>query len=87
MPARMPPERPRPWFPAKTYGLGWSWPATWQGWLVLAGYCVLLPVAVLIFPPERSLPRFLVSVFGLSAGLVAICWWKGEPLRWRWGRK
>jgi hypothetical protein len=21
----------------------------------------------------------------LSAVLVAVCWWKGEPPRWRWG--
>jgi len=28
---------------------------------------------------------FVAAVVALSAGLVAICWWKGEPVRWRWG--
>jgi hypothetical protein len=50
-------------------------------------YLVLLPVAVVVFPPNRNMPGFLGSVLGLSGVLVAICWWKGEPPRWRWGRK
>ena len=29
------------WFPARRYGWGWGLPATWQGWLVLAGYVLL----------------------------------------------
>ena len=60
-------------------------PCTWQGWLVLAAYLVLLPVAVWMFPPQRTLLGFLASVSGLSAVLVAVCFWKGEPPRWRRG--
>ena len=26
------------WFPAKRYGWGWSFPVTWQGWLVVLAY-------------------------------------------------
>lgn len=78
-------DRPKYWFPAKTFGWGWGLPCAWQGWLVLAIYLVLLPVAVWIFPPERTLTGFMASVFGLSAVLVLICWLKGEPPRWRWG--
>lgn len=86
-PAAPPPDtdRPKYWFPAKRYGWGWGCPCTWQGWLVLAAYLILLPLAIWMFPPERTLPGFVVSVSGLSAVLVAICWWKGEPPRWRWG--
>jgi hypothetical protein len=54
---------------------------------VLAGYVVLLPLAIRLFAPERSLAGFLAAVFGLSAVLVAICWWTGEPPKWRWGRR
>ena len=78
---------PRYWFPAKTYGWGCRPPCTWEGWLVLLAYLILLPVAVLFFPPDRNMPGFLVSVFGLFAVLAAICFWKGEPPKWRWGRK
>ncbi len=78
---------PRYWFPAKTYGWGWGLPSTWEGWLVLLAYLILLPVAVVLFPPDRNMPGFLASVLGLSSVLIAICWWKGEPPRWRWGGK
>lgn len=79
------PTPPRYWFPAKRYGWGWGLPATWEGWVVLLAYLAAVPLAVRLFPPERGLPAFLAAVFGLSAVLIAICWWKGEPPRWRWG--
>jgi hypothetical protein len=79
------PEKPRYWFPAKTYGWGWGLPSTWEGWLVLLAYLmILLPVAGVLFPPDRNMPGFLAGVFGLSGVLIAICWRKGEPPRWRW---
>jgi len=76
----------RYWFAAKTFGWGWGLPLTWEGWLVLIAYLIALPVAVAFFPPDRNMPGFLASVFGLSGVLVAICWRKGEPPKWRWGR-
>ena len=79
--------RPRYWFAAKTYGWGWGLPLTWEGWLVLLAYLILLPLAVVFFPPDRNMPGFLTSVFGLSTVLIAICWLTGEPPKWRWGRK
>ena len=79
--------KPRDWFPAKTYGWGWGPPYTWEGWLVLLAYLILLPVAVVFFPPDRNMPDFLVSVLGLSTALIAICFWKGEPPKWQWGRE
>ncbi len=78
---------PRYWFPAKTYGWGWGLPSTWEGWLVLLAYLTLLPIAVVLFPPDKHMPGFLASVFGLSTVLIAICFWKGEPPKWRWGGK
>lgn len=80
-------DRTRYWFPAKTYGWGWGWPSAWQGWAVLVGYLLLLSGATWLFPPGKSMSGFVASVSGLSAMLVAICWLKGEPPGWRWGRK
>ena len=84
-PAPRGPNQPRYWFPAKTFGWGWGLPVTWEGWLVLVGYLGLMVVVVRACPPEKSLTGFVAAVVGLSAGLVVICWWKGEPPRWRWG--
>jgi hypothetical protein len=53
--------------------------------VVTLGYAALLPLAVVMFPPQRNMPGFLISVFGLSGVLIAVCWWTGEPPRWRWG--
>lgn len=69
----------------KTYGWGWGPPCTWEGWLVTLAYVALIAFAPLVFPPNRNMTGFLVSVCGLSGLLIAICWWKGEPPRWRWG--
>lgn len=81
-----PPEKPRYWFPAKTYGWGWGIPCTWEGWVVLVGFIALLTAASFRFPPGRNTPAFAASIIGLSVLVIAICWWKGEPPRWRWGR-
>jgi hypothetical protein len=79
------PSPPRYWFPAKRYGWGWGMPCAWQGWLVLVGYLGLMVTAARLCPPEKSVLGFGAAVLALSAGLVAICWWKGEPPRWRRG--
>ena len=74
------------WFPAKTYGWGWGLPLTWQGWLVLAAYGVLIVMGILLFPPATERITFLLYITALSVGLVIVCWLKGEPPRWQWGR-
>jgi hypothetical protein len=74
------------WFPAKRYGWGWGMPTTWQGWIVLLAYVAVLVTLVLIFPPgDRALPLF-AGVGVATLVLIAICWAKGEPPRWRWGK-
>ena len=78
-------DRPRYWFPAKRYGWGWGLPAVWQGWVVLVGFIGLAVVVARVVPPERSVVGFVAAMSGLSLALIAICWWKGEPPRWRWG--
>ena len=73
------------WFPAKRYRWGWGLPVTWQGWAVLAAFVSLFALGFLIFPPSSALAYLLTYVALLTASLIAICWLKGEPPRWRWG--
>jgi hypothetical protein len=79
------PTEPKYWFPAKRYGWGWGVPRTWQGWLVLAAFVLLMVVGALIFPPRAEPRPYLAYVAVLCVLLVAVCWRKGEPPRWRWG--
>ncbi len=80
----MPTERAY-WFPAKRYGWGWGIPTTWQGWLVLAAFVVLLIIGSIVLPPGKQIWHYLAYVAVLCVLLIGICWLKGEPPRWRWG--
>ncbi len=72
------------WFAAKSYGLGWTLPITWQGWLAVLAYLMLLISTLIVASTDYRWP--LVAIFTLA--LVAIVVWKGEkPLRWRWRGK
>ena len=79
------------WFRAKTYGWGW-YPATWQGWAVLAFYVlgmVLSFYRIDSASPSTSdtlidfVPRFVLA----TLVLLGVCWLSGEKPRWRWGNK
>lgn len=77
---------PRYWFAAKKYGWGWSHPATWEGWVVLAGYLALtIPVTYWLFGMNPIMAYGFLGIMILVLLLVA--WIKGEPPRWRWGGK
>lgn len=80
-------DEPKYWFPSKRYGWGWGPPSSWQGWVVLVVYLGLLGLGVLLFRPHREPYYFLAYVGFLSVLLVAICWLKGEPPKWRWGKR
>ena len=75
------------WFPAKTYGWGWGIPATWQGWTVSLAFFVLLFGGIPLIEPDKHAVACLVYSTVLCIALVGICWAKGEPPRWRWGKK
>lgn len=81
----MPDPTPRYWFRAKRYGLGWGLPLTWQGWAVLAAFVVLLVLGGLVFTPGHDSGLYLAYVATLSAAVVGVGYWKGEPTKWRWG--
>jgi lipoprotein signal peptidase len=57
----MPAERAY-WFRAKRYGWGWGLPTTWQGWMVLVAFVVLLVIASIVFPPHKQLWPYVASV-------------------------
>ena len=75
----------RYWFPAKRYGWGWGLPTRWEGWATLAGFVVSLALVFYFLPPASNLAVFVLSIMVLTAVLMAVCWFKGEPPRWRCG--
>ncbi|HAI14490.1 MAG TPA: hypothetical protein DCM28_22485 [Phycisphaerales bacterium] len=74
------------WFPAKRYGYGWGFPATWQGWVVLVVW-IAIELAGSFWAVSLSLVFFYVFQVIMGGILLAICYIKGEPPRWRWGDK
>ena len=74
----------RYWFRAKRYGWGWGPPITWQGWVVFISWLILFSSGVYYFAARRSLLH-LAFAFAMVIVLVLICYWKGEPPRWRFG--
>jgi hypothetical protein len=76
---------PRYWFRAKRYGWGWGLPCAWQGWVVLIAYCTLLLGGVPLVRASMGGFAYVAYVLVLTVALAAICWYKGEPPRWRWG--
>jgi uncharacterized membrane protein YhaH (DUF805 family) len=74
------------WFPAKRYGWGWGPPITWQGWLVMILWIIVIVVVSPILAPTNWL-AFVAFMIVMVSLLIAICYAKGEPPRWRWGEK
>jgi len=72
-------------FPAKRYGWGWGLPCAWQGWVVMVVWLLILTGVGFDFLPNR-LWSIEIACLLLTALLIAICWWKGEKPRWRWGK-
>jgi len=72
------------WFPAKRFGWGWGPPKRPQGWAVLFVYAVSVALVVVFLPPATDLAGFVAGTVLATILLVAVCWWKGEPPRWRW---
>ena len=77
---------PNYWFPAKRYGWGWGIPTTWQGWVVLVLYSALMLGGSLMLLPRSGPIAFIFYTFALTAVLIGICYLKGEPPAWRWGK-
>lgn len=80
-------DQPRYWFPAKRYGWGWGTPTTWQGWVVMLFFLALLAFGVVVVLPQLGRGVFVLFSLLLAAIFFLVCWFKGEPPRWRWGDK
>jgi hypothetical protein len=78
-------QQPEYWFPAKRYGWGWGPPITWQGWAVFISWLIVFFSRVWYFIHRHSLLH-VVFASGMVVLLLATCYWKGEPPRWRWGK-
>ncbi len=74
------------WFPAKCCGWGWGIPCSWQGWVVLIAFFIFIGLGAFIFSPINSPLSYVFYVFTACLVLIGICWIKGEPPRWRWGK-
>lgn len=76
------------WFKRKLYGWGWT-PATWQGWLTITLYIVLVVAFALTIDNHSSAREiaftFILPVALLTITLLRICYHKGEKPRWQWG--
>jgi hypothetical protein len=77
------------WFRAKSFGWGWT-PATWQGWAILAAWCITF-TSIVVATVATATGTMLFGVMialALASTLIlaAICYRTGEPPRWRWGR-
>ena len=74
------------WVPATSHGWGWGTPHTWQGQLVLVAYVASIVAAAVAVPPQVRPAQFFVVLGALTFAVLAVCWFKGEPPAWRWGR-
>ena len=79
----MPLPKDKAWFPSKRYGWGWGPPQRWQGWVVSVGFIVALIAGAGLV--EKHPAYYAAYAIALGGVLVAICYWKGEAPRWRWG--
>jgi len=74
------------WFPAKKYGWGWGLPSAWQGWLVFAIYICSIFLNILFLLNSNNKILFYLGIGFLTIILLLVCWIKGEPPKWRWGK-
>ena len=71
------------WFAPKRRGFGAGLPIAWQGWAVLAAFCIIVGIALAIFGPDdlRALSIVLPAIAGLTIIIARTI--KGG-MRWRW---
>lgn len=80
----------RMWFKAKDYGYGW-YPVTWQGWVVLVIFLLMIVSNILRITYTQSMTDLLVwylpETLILVGCLIFICYLTGEKPEWRWAGK
>lgn len=68
------------WFPRRSGGGGWDLPYSWQGWLVLIAYAVVVGVILRVHRFLGDTGAFF-ALLGATGALILIAWIKGEPPR------
>lgn len=80
------------WFKRKSYGWGWT-PVTWQGWLVVGLYLVVVIVGALSLRGasgetlNREFGFYILLLLLATISLIRISHLKGPKPEWRWGSK
>ena len=69
-------EKKQNWFPIRRSGLGWGLPCSWQGWVVLLIYIVLVVDPPGIIPLQEEPMFYSVYVGILTLMLIGIVSWK-----------
>lgn len=76
------------WFKRKLYGWGWT-PATWQGWLIVGMYILIVIGLAFAINENSSLHEvvltFILPVVLLTSTLIFTCYKFGEKPKWQWG--
>lgn len=78
-------QEPRYWFAAKRYGWGWGLPLTWEGWVVYVGWIAVFLGGLAALGLRRQSVLHFIFVVAMIGVLFAVCYWRGEPPRWRSG--
>ncbi len=77
------------WFKRKSYGWGWT-PVSWQGWVVLFIYVLLMISFSYInhteLPDGNLFVGFVFPFVIFTSILILICYKKGESPIWQWGK-
>lgn len=77
------------WFKRKTYGWGWT-PCTWQGWLCVAAYLVVIFLLALLQGVNPTSGQvvfgFFIPIAILTLLFLEIGYKKGEKPKWQWGK-
>jgi hypothetical protein len=66
------------WFAPKRFGIGYG-PSTWQGWLLIVGYGVLMLVVPRLLGDAGEL-RIGVTI-ALTAAFLILAFWKTDTTR------
>lgn len=75
----------RYWFKPRRYGLG-ATPSSWEGWVSLPIFVLMIVLATVVFPPERRPLPFAFAEAALVGMYIWLVWIKTDGAwRWRWG--
>lgn len=74
------------WFAPKRYGIGSSWPISWQGWAIVAAFIVVVGLASLLIRHSR-IGFFSVLIMVLVSFAVICARTTRGGWRWRWGKE